>query len=58
MKARIGEAVYWLFTAVALLLLATSWPDTGRGAGPDIGQVLAAAVLYAIGRDVRRVLRE
>jgi hypothetical protein len=56
MKARIGGIVYWLFTALAVLLLATS--PSNNGSGPNIGQVLAGVAFYAIGRDVRRVLRE
>jgi hypothetical protein len=56
MKARIGDVIYWLFAAIAVVLVATSG-STNRS-GSDIGQVLAAAIVYAIGRDMRRVLRE
>jgi hypothetical protein len=54
-KARIGGVIYWLFAATALLLIATSAPNNRLGL--DIGQVLAGGVVYAIGRDMRRVVR-
>lgn len=47
--------IYWLFAATAVLLILGS-VSNNRG-GWDIGQVLAGATLYAIGRDMRRVLR-
>jgi hypothetical protein len=48
--------IYWLFAGIALLVLASSGANT-RSGGADIGQVLVG-VVYAIGRDMRRVLRE
>jgi hypothetical protein len=56
MKARIGGVIYWLFSGIALALIAAS-PSYNRG-GSDIGQVVADGIMYAIGRDMRRVLRE
>jgi hypothetical protein len=56
MKAKIGAVTYWSFTAVALVLIVTS--GSTNLSGPSVGQVLAGAVVYAIGRDMRRVLRE
>lgn len=48
--------IYWLFAGTAVLLIMGS-VSNNRG-GWDIGQALAGAAIYAIGRDVRRVLRE
>jgi hypothetical protein len=56
-KARIGGVIYWLFAAIALVLIATSGSDSLSGPS-SIGQVLAGAAVYAIGRDMRRILRE
>lgn len=55
MKAKIGDVIYWLFAVIALVLIATS--TSNNRSGSDIGQVVAGAVIYAIGRDIRRVLR-
>jgi hypothetical protein len=55
-KARVGAMIYWLLACIALLVIASS--QFNNRMGMDIGQVLAGAVLYAIGRDMRRVLRE
>jgi hypothetical protein len=57
-KARTGGVIYWLFAGIALLLLASSGSGSRYDGASVIGQVLASAVLYAIGRDMRRVLRE
>jgi hypothetical protein len=48
--------IYWLFACVALLLIVNS--VSNNRSGWDIGQVLAGAAVFAIGRDMRRVLRE
>jgi hypothetical protein len=56
-KARIGGIIYWLLAGIAFILIATSSASYPRS-GSDIGQIVAGGIIYIIGRDMRRVLRE
>lgn len=50
--------IYWLFAGIAVFLIALSGSGTCYDGASVFGQVLAGVALYAVGRDMRRVLRE
>lgn len=61
MKTKIGSAIYFLFSCVAIAItligvfesaIESSTPASG------LASAIGGGVLYLIGRDIRRVLRE
>jgi hypothetical protein len=58
MKAKdwLAAIIYWVFSVGAVLLILNAGYDQSFHRMFDIGQVSAGAVIYFIGRDMRRVL--
>jgi hypothetical protein len=55
MSARIGAVICWPLSDWALLMIAAA---PGARYSAEVRQILGGAIIYFIGRDMRRVLRE